>query len=73
MYKGRTRLSRESILEGREEFIRHIEALIFKSKHHMKRGIGIRSISKRLVEINITNRENHIDFKTFVTSLSHLL
>jgi len=52
VYKGKHHLSRETLVEMNEEFVKAIEIICFKKKSHLKRGYGFTTITEKLLKKN---------------------
>tara|TARA_Y100000992_G_C21171339_1_gene446038 strand:- start:241 stop:711 length:471 start_codon:yes stop_codon:yes gene_type:complete len=55
IYKSKLHISRDSFTSLEDNIIINLEKLLFKSRYHCKRGQGIQSISKKIIENKIFN------------------
>jgi len=65
-YKGENHFEIQEIINIDKELIEKIEKMIFTGYWHMKRINSISLITKRIIEINKTKRNNNINFDKFV-------
>ena len=55
IYKSKLHISRDSFTSLENNIIINLEKLLFKSRYHCKRGQGIQSISKKIIQNKIFN------------------
>jgi len=66
VYYGKYRLGREKLIEENSDLVETLDAILFKGKTHMKRGIGYTRITEKIMNLK---RCEHIDILDTIINL----
>lgn len=70
VYYGKYRLGREKLIEENSDLVETLDAILFKGKTHMKRGIGYTRITEKIMNLK---RCEHIDILDTIINLFKMI